>query len=170
MKDKLEVELRAKVDQSILRKILASVEVESEEHDQYFRYAPETNKDWVVRIRQKQERFFLTFKSSKKFGEGAWSEVNTEISQEASKLFRDFFLSNGFILDVEISKYRKTFHIEGLEVNVDEIKDLGMFIEAEIMTDDIETGKRKILNLFRSLGIEEDQITAKGYVALMKER
>ncbi len=168
-KDKLEVELRARVDESILQKISVPLESQSDEYDSYFRYDPDTNKDWVVRIRRRQERFFLTFKSNKKFGEGAWSEINLEIDKETSKKFRDFFISNGFILDVEIVKNRKTFYHEDLEINIDDIKGLGMFIEAEIMTNDIEMGKEKIKKFFQSLGISDDQIINKGYVALIKE-
>jgi len=165
----LEVELRAKIDRVNLLNNKILLNKEYLEIDMYYRYAPEINKDWVVRIRRHLNDFFVTYKSNKKFGEGAWSEVEMQINKEVADKLHDFFLSNKFILDVIIEKNRKNFQYKNFEINIDQIKDLGIFIEAEVITDNVEEGRERILELFLELDIPSKDITEKGYVTLMKE-
>lgn len=169
----IEVELRAQIDSDLLEVKGYTLSNLSKEHDIYYSYESDLNRTWIVRIRNKNAKYFLTFKSSKKFGDGAWDEVNMNIPEEKATQLEYFFLNNGFFVDVEIDKTRKTYHIDSMEVNIDEIVNLGTFIEAEIICTDssqIDLAKSKIQKFFNSLGITPDKIINKGYVPLMRER
>lgn len=172
MKKQIEVELRANIDKTYFKKIVDLPIRKSREHDIYYKPILPAKIDWIVRIRKKNKTFFLTFKSGRQFGEGAWHEVNIPITKELARKMHDFLVSNNFRIEVEIVKDRTTFNQENMEVNVDNIKGLGIFIEAEIMADEdkVTQAQEAIKSYFKSLGIKEKNITKKGYVMLMKER
>lgn len=171
-KDKVEVELRALIAPNIVKKFSSKPKKESQEYDLYFRYRTDKDKLWIVRIRSEGNKHILTYKSSKKFGEGAWDEVNIPINKQVAERLASFFKDNEHNLEVEISKFRKTYQIDNMEINIDEIEDLGTYIEAEILAevDKIEDAKNKINSYFESLGILSTNITEKGYVGLMRDK
>lgn len=171
-KRKIEVELRALVTPNIIKKLNSESKKESREHDLYFRYKTDLEKLWIARIRSKGNKHVLTYKSNKKFGEGAWDEVNIPLGKEAAAQLASFFKDNEHNLEAEITKFRRTFKIDGMEVNIDEIDNLGTYIEAEIMaeTEKLEEAKDKIKSFFKKLGITESNITEKGYVGLMRDK
>ncbi len=168
---KVEVELRAKIDQSFVDNFPHKEVSSQHEHDLYYKFLSQPENDWIARVRQRDNQFILTFKSKKTFGEGAWSEVNIPIDQAKAEHLTHFFLENGFFVEVEINKKRKTYHIDEMEVNIDEIENLGVFIEAEVMVDkdDVEKAKEKITRFFSESGIDQSAIITKGYVGLVKE-
>lgn len=170
--NQIEVELRVEIDSDILETNGYLPSNKSTEHDTYYSYQSDPNRTWIARIRSKNGRYFLTFKSFKKFGNDVWDEVNINVSYKKAVQLNDFFLSNGFFIDVEIKKIRKTYKIDNMEINFDYIENLGTFIEAEIMSskEHIDAAKTKIQDFFNSLNIEKDKIITKGYVPLMKER
>lgn len=172
MKKQIEVELRANFNKTDLKKIAGLPTSKFREHDIYYKLVLPVEIDWIIRIRRKDNTYYLTFKSSKQFGEGAWSEVNIPITKELASKMHDFLISNNFRIEVEIIKDRTTFNQKNMEVNVDNIKGLGIFIEAEIMADEdkVTQAQEAIKSYFKSLGIQEESITKKGYVVLMKER
>lgn len=172
MKNVVEVELRARVSTNIPKKLKAKLLKNSKEHDFYFRYKTDFEKLWIARIRNKGNRCFLTYKSNKEFGEGAWDEVNIPLTKKTANQLASFFAGNDHNLEVEIIKKRKTYKINGMEINVDEIERLGTYIEAEVITDSdhIEEAKLKIKSFFKDLGIPAKNITNKGYVGLMRDK
>ena len=171
-KNTVEVELRALITQSTIEKINSKPKKVSQEHDLYFRYKTDKKKSWIVRIRRKGNKHVLTYKSSKKFGEGAWDEVNIPVGKRVALQLASFFEDNEHNLEVEIAKFRRTFKIDGMEINVDEIENLGTFIEAEILAkvENIEGAKDKIRAYFKKLDIPDVNITEKGYVGLMRDK
>lgn len=175
MKKQIEVELRASVDKTIFKKFKKTTNLlknNSKEHDTYYRPLTPNQVDWVVRIRKKDNTYYLTFKSNQQFGEGAWNEVNILITKDLAKKMHDFFISNNFFIDAEVIKDRITYNQKNMEVNIDKIQGLGIFVEAEILVseDKVAQAQTTIKSYFKSLGITEDSIIKKGYVTLMKER
>lgn len=169
---KLEVELRAPVSSDIYDKFSETKYQTFEEQDQYFSYTADQDRSWIIRIRNRNQSFFITFKSKKDFGEGSWYEVDIPLFAEKASRMKDFLLGNGFFIDVDIVKMRKSFKAGRMEINIDTIEGLGMFIEAEILAEEseVEEAKEKIRNFFIKLGIPENVITEKGYVSLMREK
>lgn len=170
-KDKIEVEMRAKISPQIAQKITSISYKEYIEHDIYFTYKADKNPTWIARIRERNDIFKLTLKSKNSFGEGAWDEVETDLTAQQASQFRQFFLANGFFIDVEIKKVRKSYKIGDFEINIDKINKLGTYIEAELMVhkEDIDKAKNKIREFLLNLGVSENQIISKGYVGLMRD-
>ncbi|MBI2021614.1 class IV adenylate cyclase [Candidatus Daviesbacteria bacterium] len=172
MQAKIEVELRAKISPELTDKLKrGSKVIKSVEHDTYFSYVSDSNKSWIVRIRITGKKAWLTFKSNNQFGEGAWNEVDFPIPLTQSKQLSEFFLSNGFYIDVEIKKKRYHRKIAGMSINIDEIDKLGLYVEAELLAPEsqIEAAKNKIYSFLKDLGIQDSQITSEGYVSLMRK-
>lgn len=142
------------------------------EIDKYFRYVKDTDKKWIVRIRNRDNNFYLTYKSSSVFGEGSWCEVEIKINKNEAQKMTSFFLSNEYIEEVKIIKTRKSCKYGGYEINIDKIKNLGDFIEVERMStsDNVEKEKEKVLDFLIKLGVKEKNIINKGYVALMRDK
>ncbi len=168
----VEVELRARVSASQIKKIIPNKTRVSYEEDTYFSFPADKKRLWIARIRNKDGILFLTLKSSKKFGEGAWNEVELKINQDQARQLSDFFISNEFIVDVKIKKQRVTFSQGELSINIDKILGLGSFIEVESLASekDVEISREKIVQYMDSLGIKKKAIITKGYVKLMKEK
>jgi len=167
----IEVELRAKVDKHLImekiKNIGAILKGSTAEHDEYFKFSKDTERRLIMRIRGKEGKNKLTFKGSSKLPEDvAWQEWETSIIDE--KNLKNLLLSNGLEIVVIIDKKRNSYKYDDFEINVDEIKNLGMFIEVELLTNDAADGKRRVKEfLFNILEIQENDIITKGYVPLM---
>lgn len=170
---KQEIELRAKVNSGILAKLKGIPVCEADEQDTYYSYKPDKKRSWIIRIRKRnKDEYLLTFKSKKYFGEGVWSEVEIKIDQEKALQMRDFLLTNHFFMDVKISKHRKTYVINNMEVNVDRVRELGTYIEAEIMSNltGVDMARETIKSFLLSLGIKAIAITDQGYVSILRNK
>lgn len=167
-----EVEVRAKISEKKLKLPADLAFISYLEDDRYFRYSKDLEKQWIVRIRKRNDKYLLTYKSNTIFGEGSWQEVETEISKEVAKMLASFFLANGFTEEVRIIKRRQSCKYNGCEINIDNIKGLGSFIEVEKMSDPkgVEQSKNKILGFLEKIGVNKSQVINKGYVSLMREK
>lgn len=173
MDNTLEIELRAKIDMHIADTLLSGKNVvhETYQHDVYYKYPSIPENTWIVRIREEDSSFYLTYKSKNQAKDGAWSEVELPITSASARSLHDFFLQNGYGIEVEINKSRKTIIDKDLTVNIDEIKNLGQFIEVEIFAapSEIDVAQDKIKQYLKTIGVPAEAIVDKGYVALMKE-
>jgi len=71
---------------------------------------------------------------------------------------------------VVVSKRRRLLHWEGVRIHLDEVDDLGSFIEFEaVLPDagDLGTARAKIARLRDELGIEDDALVPAGYADLL---
>ncbi len=167
----IEVELRAKVDASLLERLTMAPHTTVAEHDRYFRHVSDSARDWIARIRRADDQYSLTLKSSGQFGEGAWDEVCLPLTPDRAAQLGAFLLAHGFLLEVEIAKRRTTFRYDGMEINLDDIDGLGTYLEAEILAPhgEVEEARHRIRAFFATLDIAEAQIIQEGYVRLMRE-
>lgn len=167
-----EVEMRICLNGKKVKALLKVPYTTSSELDRYFRYNLDLNKQWVVRIRKRNNCYFLTYKSNSSFGEGSWREVEIKITRNEAKKLADFFLANDYVEEVMIFKKRRNYKYKGYELNIDCVQGLGNFMEIEKMSKfkDIEATKSKIINLIDKLGIDRGQIVEKGYVSLIREK
>ncbi len=162
VKDKeLEIELRFPVNtfneiRKRLIEIGASFIEKREDHDIYLRHILDKDKRWILRIRNWS---ILTVKTGE---EGKWREEEIKINIEKEKLLT-FFEVLGFKKVLEIVKHRERWKFKEFEINLDDIKDLGKFVEIE--------GKswEDIKKLAKNLGIKSKEIR-EGYVKLFERR
>jgi homotetrameric cytidine deaminase len=73
---------------------------------------------------------------------------------------------------VVVAKRRRLFRWEGVRIHLDEVDELGSFVELEaVLPDagDIESGRAKLARLRSELGIEEDALVSVGYADLLRD-
>jgi homotetrameric cytidine deaminase len=71
---------------------------------------------------------------------------------------------------VVVSKRRRLFLWEGVRIHLDEVEDLGSFVEFEaVLPDagDLDTARAKVSRLRASLGISDDALVSTGYADLL---
>ena len=137
------------------------------ECDEYFKFSLDTDRRLVLRIRTKNDKStYLTFKGSSKHPQDiAWQEWEEKVTDVET--LKNLLLSNGLERVVTIEKNRHSYSFDDFSINVDSIKGLGMFVEVELISDDVEHSKKRIESLLQKLNIHKEHIITQGYVPLM---
>jgi len=176
----MEVEVKAKVDnldeiKERLESMGALFGKEIEQNDTFFKPAdfnkkPQGPGDWILRIRKQGEKKFLTLKALTEVT-GAWKEHETLIQngEEAINITNAMGLVNVF----NLSKKRIIGNVDGFELCIDNVKELGTFLEVAIETEnesDIESIREKIVDFIKRLGIDENNIERRGYGEIIGEK
>jgi adenylate cyclase class 2 len=116
-----------------------------------------------LRVRQQDNKTVLTFKkieqSDGKFREA--EEIETKISNPTITL--EIFKRLGFETDVKIRKEREIWRIGKVEICLDKVKDLGIFLELEGSRKDIE-------EVIKKLGFKNLPRIIKHYKELQEEK
>jgi adenylate cyclase class 2 len=121
---------------------------------------------YVLRVRQTIGGAKLTYKSFEGSTDGSWIEIESSISDpEAVQLMLSKI---GLAEYMRITKIRESSKIGDVEVNLDKIQGLGVFIEMEVMSQDVQVGRDLLRDLAESLGIPRSQTVTQGYVQLME--
>ena len=79
----------------------------------------------------------------------------------------------GFDLYSDLTKYRQKAYIDGIELCIDEVADLGIFIEAEKLTDVEADGKavvEELWTILTRLGVDRSDEVFEGYDVLMNKK
>ncbi len=176
----MEIELRAKVNnQSLLEKKLNELsgikekKTNERQVDIYLKHKEDKERKMIIRLRKnyKNNNAILTFKGSAPNNKEdiAWEDYDTPI-KNPDKLER-LLINNGYVYVCLVDKVRQSFLYKDYEINIDNIRDLGVFIEIEKKGEEenIDQIKNEILNLLIKLGIKENEIINKGYVQLVIE-
>lgn len=169
----LEIEIRAKSNKKIEEKISKDESFklisETDQTDTYYKHHCDVDRKLVLRIRKIGDKSLLTFKLKAVGEDTAWADVDIPLDypDNLEKIFR----ASDYEKVVVINKKRKTYNHNGFEVNVDDIENLGFFIELEGRGN--EESRREIEialdQIMAHLDIKPDDIIRKGYVALMLE-
>jgi adenylate cyclase class 2 len=117
----------------------------------------------ILRIRESNGKFIFTLKQPNK-NEFDAIEHETEITD--SKEFKQALLVMGYKEVVHVHKERIKTTYQNMEICLDEVRDLGSFIEAEKIMDkdaDAEIVQKELFDFLVSLGVDiSDQVT-RGY-------
>lgn len=170
--DIMEVEVKAKLDDSRdilgkIKKLGSKLKYEVYQEDLYFKPI-NSKKKFILRLRLKDKNSELTYKELTG-KDGVWKELSTKIGdfEQARKIL----LESEFYEWMNIKKKRKCFELNGMEINLDSFtqpKDFGEWIEAEIITDDADEGKRRIREFLESLGIPRNEFVDIGYPEIIE--
>lgn len=177
----MEIELRAKVNcQQLFEeklnqlKDLKAIKNNERQVDIYLKHEKDSERKCIIRIRKNYEnnKTILTFKGSspKNQDDIAWDDFDTPIDNP--DVLEKLLINNGFIYVCLIDKVRQSFiYNNKYEINIDNIRDLGLFVEIEKRGEEneIDAIKKEILVLLENLGIISDDVIKKGYVQLMIE-
>ncbi len=171
----MEIEIRAKINnikekEKIIINLGAKLNKKKYQVDKYFGSVDLFKKvgySFLLRVRNEGDKKFLTYKGDKFKKDGVWQEYEFEIKneKEAETMLKEMGLDN----IIEVFKKRIEYHFDSLTICLDEIKDLGSFIEIESQVDSDEN-KEKLEKLMKLLGIEKNQIIHKGYVTMLLDK
>lgn len=172
----MEIELRAKVNNStqIRRRItnfVGSKPKVSNQKDIYLKHSKDKERLLVFRTRETSGKSLFTIKAKNKGGKDhAWLEYETPLNNP--KKLRSILLANGFENVVSLTKTRCSWKMKGMEINLDIIKELGTFIEAEVIAQPSQKDKalKRIESVLEKLNIGHKDIIHKGYVQLALEK
>jgi adenylate cyclase class 2 len=121
---------------------------------------------YIIRIRNSSQDSVLAYKSFRE--KGSWIELETGISNaEAMEQILNYL---SHVQYLRIKKHRLTGRIDTIEINLDEIDDLGSFIEMELVSTNVETARNELISFAKKIGVAENDIEQRGYVQLMEER
>ncbi len=113
-----------------------------------------------MRIRSKNDEFFVTYKDDV-FENEKWlysDEYETKI--ESIEMIRNIFSKLGLIKFIEIDNEKETYIFEDYEIVVENVKDLGIFMEVEYCTNediDVKKVKDKIQKFIDNLNINTSE-------------
>lgn len=166
----MEVEIKAKIDnleeiKNKLKDISASLENPKQQSDIYF-MSKERDPgyfrlgDFILRIRNCEKGKFLTYKEITE-RRGVWKEYETKIDniEDTDLILKSIGLREVF----RINKERTSGKAGEFSFNIDNVKELGKFIEVELISDDGEKAQKKIKDFFHRLGIKDGQLERRGY-------
>jgi len=174
----LEVELKVRVPalEPVRKQLLEKGAVCSgriHEHDIYYN-APHRDfgqTDEAVRVRYTNDHAVITYKGAKikKFGLKAREELNTAV--ESGEVFETMLDRLGFTKTTEVNKWRENYKFSGSAISLDEVDELGTFVEIEIMAEDENTDAAVLIErIAKEIGVFGEPILASYLELLLSKR
>jgi adenylate cyclase class 2 len=174
----LEVELKVKVPslELVRRQLLEKGAVCSgriHEHDIYYN-APHRDfgvTDEAVRVRYTNDHAVVTYKGAKikKFGLKAREELN--IAVESGEVFETMLNRLGFTKTTEVNKWRENYRFSDAAISLDEVDELGPFVEIEIMAEDENSNAAVLIQrIAKEIGVSGEPILASYLELLLSKR
>jgi adenylate cyclase class 2 len=117
--------------------------------------------DESVRIRSEMRsdvtKLKITYKGPKVSGRSkARAEHELDLAEGTDQgTLLSFFRSIGFTEVVMIEKVRDIFELDGVELSVDRVKGVGVFVEAEKVASSVPEAEAEIIALMDSLGFKD---------------
>jgi adenylate cyclase class 2 len=145
-----EIEIKAKIEEDLSNKIIENNGVflrEVFQEDIYFNHPCRDFKesDEALRLRKEGNNFILTFKGRREEGK---IKKREEIEAKVEESIIEILERLGFKKVCIIRKKRKEFSLGNVKIFIDDVENLGKFIE-------IEGNEEKIFNIMKMLGIKE---------------
>ncbi len=174
----LEVELKVKVPslEPVRKQLLMKGAVCSgriHEHDIYYN-APHRDfgvTDEAVRVRYTNNHAVVTYKGAKikKFGLKAREELNTAV--ESGEVFEKMLNRLGFTKTTEVNKWRENYRYAEAAISLDEVDELGTFVEIEIMAEDENSNASEVIErIAKEIGVSGESILASYLELLLSKR
>lgn len=123
-----------------------------------------------MRIRSSNNETLLTYKRAiNEQGDRVEHELVIDSPEIAEKLLHEL----GYQKTVRVEKNRQEFTFDGVHILFDQVKDLGTFLEIEMLCQnetEIPKAEEKIFSIAAQLGVSRTDIELKKYDELMSER
>lgn len=173
-----EIELKFKVEnlEDVKRKLINSeCEMSEELHQKDTIFVSDLNDTKseegkiFIRIRKENEKIELNLK---KQGKERIESKEIEFNVDSFEKTNDFLETLGLKQWVTVEKTRVTTKYKEFNICIDVVKELGNFVEIELLTDDnldIEICKNKLLEIAKELNINTENIVKKHYDTMMNE-
>ncbi len=123
--------------------------------------------DFFLRIRTTNGKHIFTIKKPIK-GEHGLSKIEHETEVVNRVELEKLLETMGYYPSLQIKKERIIGHMNGYEICLDEVENLGSFIEIEKMSDvDPVLVRKELQDFLFSLGVSQDDEVHEGYDILM---
>jgi len=175
----IEIEVKASVDdpkqleRSLIEFGATPIGIETQA-DTYYNapYRDFGKTDEALRIRVEDGRSVLTYKGPKM---DKVSKTRKEVETEIKDIdgMGNILSSLGFFPVATVSKKRKNFRVGDFFISLDEVRDLGHFIEVEIGVKDPRNFQEKVESIFKfmgKLGINRESSIRKSYLEMILEK
>ncbi len=107
-----------------------------------------------LRVRSKNNEYSITYKDDV-FDNGKWLYSNEyETKVESVAMIKEIFNKLGLVKFIEINNKKETYIYNNYEIVIEDVKDLGIFMEVEYCTNedvDVKLIKKEIQNFIDSL-------------------
>ncbi|MEA1905345.1 MAG: class IV adenylate cyclase, partial [Euryarchaeota archaeon] len=126
----------------------------------------------ALRVRDSDGKYRLTYKGPKKDDETT-SRDEIEIGIESAREMVEILDELGFYEICEVKKLRKTYLLKDLIITLDNVDDLGEFIEVEGKASndrEFEEKKDEIFKLLKKLGLSTDAISQRSYLEMLLDK
>ncbi len=120
----------------------------------------------MLRLRDTAEKKILTFKALTDQA-GAWEEH--EVLIDDIEEMKRILIKIGFVEVLHMNKKRIKGMVDDFEVCLDNIKQMGTWMEVCIESENKEKAKKRLVNFLNNLGIKENEIEHRGYIAMLLE-
>lgn len=123
---------------------------------------------YIVRLRYTNTQTVLNMKRLTT-QEGVWTEVETIVKD--GKAVEEIIMAIGAEHAVNVTKTRRMARLDDLEIIIDEIEELGTFLELSVEGSnvDVESARKTINSFLESLGIPLDRVEYRGYPTILLE-
>ena len=172
----IEVETKLKIDdiehiEGRVKGLIGEYKGEKTEIDIYFDHPtiPILSGGCALRVREADGKYRLTYKGPKKDDETT-SRVEIEIGIESAREMIEILDELGFYEICEVKKLRKTYLLKDLIITLDNVADLGEFIEVEGKASndrEFEEKKDEIFKLLKKLGLSTEEISQRSYLEML---
>ena len=175
----IEVEVKARVEdpKQVERTIIAMgatpIGIENQADTYYNAPFHDFGKtDEALRVRVQDDRYFLTYKGPKMDSVSKTrKECQVEINDANS--MGDVLSSLGFFPVATVIKKRKNYRIGDFFISLDDVRNLGNFIEIEISVKNARNYEEKVESIFRfieKLGMSRESTIRKSYLEMVLEK
>lgn len=165
-----EIEVKVPVDlQEAQRKIKekgGKFRKKVNQKDLYFKTSDEEKE--ILRVRKTDGKTILGYKKIEKSDNSVFNELEVEVI-DSDKMI-DILDNLGFEEKVEIQKDRWYYDLDGVTLELNDIKDLGSYLDFEVISDDEDKAKKKIYGAINELDYSKDDIEPRLYYELLEEK
>lgn len=165
----MEIEVKVKLDdvqnlKKSIEKLGATWSETKTQVDAYYKYHTQVDEierpgSFILRVRRDAKNKF-TYKAFTD-RRGVWEELETVI--EDPEQMEKILQKSGFVNVLTLHKKRTSAKYQQFSLEIDEIEELGDFLEAEIIGEDGEKLQAEIKEFFLSLGLNPKNIDRRGY-------
>ncbi len=172
----IEVEIKARVeDPKLIERLIITagavpVGIENQS-DTYYNtpYRDFKKTDEALRIRTNDSEYFLTYKGPK-LDKVSKTRKEFEVKLNDANIMGNMLSSLGYYPVATIVKKRKKYRICDISIALDDVRNLGNFIELEIMVKNPENYNEKVESIFKfmnKLGISRSSAVRESYLEML---
>ncbi|NVM29210.1 MAG: class IV adenylate cyclase [Candidatus Helarchaeota archaeon] len=170
-----EVEIKAYLDditsvETRLQQLDAIFQKSIHQSDTYFQH-PIRNfaqTDEALRIRISNNQSYLTYKGPK-LDSSSKTREELELKIQKPDKTSEILKKLGFSPVLIVTKTRKIYSMDDIIISIDDVDDLGYFIEFELEVTDkeiIPSARDRLISLLNKLGIPKDKLERRSYLEL----